>query len=118
MKNILLILLFTIVSLDAKVSYFDTKDRDKLRFMDKAKAQVIQTLNQDVKFKEIFYNRGVTGIQLVCGKHTKGKNNNLYLSFIYVSPSFMFFENETRNFHKIWDQLCKYDNSKTSVFAK
>lgn len=118
MRYIFLVIFFTIVYLDAKEYYLNTKDRDKIDFMDKAKAQVTKSLNQDVQFKDIYYNKGVTGIKLVCGKHTKDKNNNLFFSFIYVSPNFMFFENETRNFHKIWNQLCKYDNRKTSVFAK
>ncbi len=118
MKHIFLVILFTTISLNAIEYYKDSKDRHKLAFMDKAKNQVKFEFEQDVRFKDIYYNRGLTGVELVCGKHTKTKNSMLFYDFIYVSPNFIFFQNKTRNFDKIWDQLCKYDNRKTSVFAK
>lgn len=117
MKYIFLILLL-IINLEAIEYYINSNDKHKLAFMDKAKNQIRFNFDKDVRFKNIYYNRGVTGIELVCGKHTKTKNSMLFYDFIYVSPNFIFFQNETRNFDKIWDQLCKYDNRKTSVFAK
>ena len=118
MKYIFLMVGFIIVTIDAKEYYHNIKDHQKLAFVHKAKDKIISTIQESVKFKDIYYNKGITGIQLVCGEYAKEKKANQYLQFIYVSPNFIFYEKETRNFDKIWDQLCKYDNQKTSVFSK
>lgn len=86
----------------------DIKEQYKLDYIDRAKVYVSSVLkDKKTKFKNIFYNKGLTGIELICGEIKKDSKND---RFIYITDEFTFIENRTKDFELIWEQLCKYDN--------
>lgn len=106
MKYFLINIIF-LININAIEYLKDIKEQYKLDFINDAKSYVNSLSEDDVKFENIFYNKGLTGIDLVCGEIKKASTND---RFIFISEEFTFVQNSTNDFELIWEQLCKYDN--------
>lgn len=107
MKYFLISILFTL-NIYAIEYLKDIKEPYKLDYIDRAKNYVEFLLkDKSIKFEKVYYNKGLTGIELICGEIKKDTKND---RFIYITDEFTFIENLTKDFGLIWEQLCKYDN--------
>lgn len=102
---IFFILVFKLYAIEYPI---DIKQEYKLELIKRAQNFVSHLYKEKIDFENIYYNQGLTGIELICGelKESSNKKNK----FIYINDEFTFIEENTKDFILIWDQLCKYDN--------
>lgn len=112
MKYFLISILF-VLNINAIEYLKDINEQYKLDFVNSAKNYLNTLFEDEIKYKNIFYNKGLTGIDLVCGEIQK---DSLGSRFIYISDEFAFVENITKDFVLIWEQLCKYDNREEEYY--